>query len=429
MDAAFPAAAFLAALVGTRRSLGLGFVAVFAVGYVNGVIRANYLGVFSTFMFDAGLFGLYLGYATAPGAARAWRGVAGGYALFLIGWPALLSLVPMNDLLIQLVALRATVWFLPVMLIARRLTSADLAVIARGLGVLNLVALAGGVYVYLNGVEALYPENAVTQIIYMSNDVAGYQYHRIPSFFLSAHAYGGAMVFTLPFLLDRAFGAGVRAADRGVAAVGIGAAAAGVLMCAARQPIVTFGLAGLVAWACTRFHWAFGLVAAGLVVAAAGTAVSDERLQRAATLEDADAVGERIKGSANESLLDLIADYPGGAGMGSASGTSIPFFLSDRAPPAIGLENEYCRILVDQGWVGVGGWVAFLGWLFARPPAARLDARWGLGVVLMYALCLTNWATAFIGTGTLSAIPGSVLLLTQMGVLLRIRDAAEEVPA
>jgi hypothetical protein len=41
----------------------------------------------------------------------------------------------------------------------------------------------------------------------------------------------------------------------------------------------------------------------------------------------------------------------------------------------------------------------------------------------MYALCLTNWATAFIGTGTLSAIPGSVLLLTMMGVLVGARAA------
>jgi hypothetical protein len=35
------------------RSLGLGFVGLFAVGDFNGVIRANYLSVLTTFMFDA----------------------------------------------------------------------------------------------------------------------------------------------------------------------------------------------------------------------------------------------------------------------------------------------------------------------------------------------------------------------------------------
>ena len=32
-----------------------------------------------------------------------------------------------------------------------------------------------------------------------------------------------------------------------------------------------------------------------------------------------------------------MVDYPAGAGMGSSLGTSIPFFLADRAPVAIGL--------------------------------------------------------------------------------------------
>lgn len=426
MEALFPLAAFPAAALATYRSLGLGLVAVLAVGYVNGVVRANFLGVFTTFMFDAAVLGLYLGFLLRPGRTRAGYGTAGRFALLLVGWPALLSVIPVNDLLIQMVALRAAVWFVPVLLIATRLTAADLTVIARGLAVLNLCALAGGVYVYQNGVEALYPQNAVTQLIYTSKDVGGFEYHRVPSTFLNSHAYGGAMLFSLPFLLELAFGPGGRWPDRALAAAGVGAAAAGLLLCAARQPVAMFVLATAAAWTTTRFRPAIGLAAAVLVAAGLVVAGTDERLQRAATLDDTEAVSERIRGSANESFLELLIDYPLGAGMGSAVGTSIPYFLADRAPVAVGLENEYSHILVDQGWVGLVGWLVFLGWLFARPPAVRLDARWGLGVILMFALVLVNWATAFIGAGMLTSVPGAVLLLTQMGVLVRVRQGQGE---
>lgn len=421
MTALFPAAAFLFALLGTLRSLGFGFVAVVAVGYFNGVVRANYLGLYTTFMFDAAVLGLYAGACLKGGFGRL-SSSAGEFVLFLIAWPALLALIPVNDSLVQLVALRAAVWLLPVMLLARRLTADDLAVIARGLAVLNLCALAGGVYVYRNGVEALYPVNAVTEIIYKSKDVAGYEYYRVPSTFLSAHAYGGAMLFSLPFLIERAFGRGVRGFDRALAAAGVAAAVGGILMCAARVPVVMFVLATGVAWVVSRLTPQVALFAVALITAAVLVAATDERLQRAVTLEDTEAVARRVQGSVNESFLDLLARYPGGAGMGSAAGTSIPFFLADRAPRPVGLENEYSRILVDQGWVGLVGWVAFLVWVFHRPPPVMLGAPWGLGVVLMFALCATNWATAFVGTGSLSAIPMSVLLLAQMGVLLRVRE-------
>lgn len=428
MDLIFPVAALLSAVMATRWSLGLGFVAICATGYFNGVIRANYMGVFTTFMFDAGLLGFYAGYLLRTGGVGMWSGRGGVYAMLLIGWPVLMSLIPVNDLLIQGVALRGTVWFIPVMLIARQFNSSDLSTVARGLAVLNLLSLAVGIYVFQNGVESLYPENAVTQIIYMSGDVAGNKHHRIPASFLSAHAYGGAMLFTLPFLLDRLFSVGISRIDRTLAAAGTVAAIAGILMCAARQPVVTFAIASVIAWVVTRFNPMFGSIAAGLLVAGGIAAVSDERLSRAASLEDTEAVSERVKGSASDSFLELIAEYPLGAGMGSSVGTSIPFFLADRAPLAVGLENEYCRILIDQGWIGLGIWVAFLIWLYARPPHLRLGKGWGIGVVLIYSLTATNWATAFIGTGTLSAIPGSVLLLAQMGVLLRLRQPRAGAP-
>jgi hypothetical protein len=334
----------------------------------------------------------------------------------------MLTLMPINSFLIQLVAFRAAVWFLPIMLIATRLTAADLTIVARGLSVLNLTALAAGVYVYFAGVEALYPENAVTQIIYMSRDVAGAEFHRVPSTFLNAHAYGGTMLFSLPFILDRAFGRRVQPMDRMLAVAGLLAAVAGILLCAARQPLAIFALAAVLAWVVSRFSLVFGLVAVGIVVTGVALALTSERLQRAATLEDTEFVTERLQNSANETFLELLRDYPGGAGMGSAFGTSIPFFLADQAPTPIGLENEYSRILVDQGWVGLLAWLAFLVWLLRRPPNPRLAIPWQLGAVIMYSLVLTNWATAFLGAGMLAAVPAASLLLTQMGVVSAVRD-------
>ena len=219
--------------------------------------------------------------------------------LFLITWPAFLCLVPINYFLIQCVALRAAIWFLPVLLIAARLTTADLAVLARGLVVLNLVALAVGIYVYVHGVEALYPVNAITEIIYRSRDLGGMtKYHRVPSSFLSAHAYGGTMLCTLPFLLDRLAGVTVRLLDRCLALAGVVAAAGGMLMCGARSPLVVSGFALVIACVLTRFSLKLGLVVALLAGVGLIVARSDERLQRITTLGDSESVSGRIAGSA-----------------------------------------------------------------------------------------------------------------------------------
>jgi hypothetical protein len=420
----FPVLAFVVVLLGVQRSVGWGLLAVLAVGYFSGVVRANFLSVFTTFMFDSAVLGLYVGFLQKHGheAVRFARTTAGRFVLFLIAWPTVLAFLPVNNFLVQLVALRATVWFLPVLLIATRLTSRDLSVLARGLAVLNLVALMGGMYVYIYGVAALYPSNAVTAIIYASKDVADFEYYRVPSIFLSAHAYGGTMLLTLPFLIDRLAGAEVRFPDRVLAAAGIVAAVGGILLCAARSPLVIFAVTISITWVLCRFSPTIGLIGLLLLGGGVGVALKNERLQRVASLEDTEYVETRIQGSANADFFELLMTYPAGAGIGSSVGTSIPYFLADVAPEPIGLENEYSRILVDQGWIGLGGWLAFVGWLFARPPVGRLGGNWRLGLVLMYSLALTSWLTAFIGAGLLSSIPGSVLLLTQMGVVAAQRS-------
>lgn len=424
MSIAFLLSAFAGAFLATSRSLGWGFLVVVAVGYFNGVVRANFLGVFTTFMFDAAVFGLYLGYLSGRSrwAEGGGSGPIGRLVVFLMVWPSLLFLVPANHYLVQGVALRAAIWFLPVLLIAARLHADDLEVLARGLAVLNLVALAVGAYIFLYGVDALYPKNAVTEIIYKSRDVGGRtKYHRVPSLFLNAHSYGGTMLYTLPFLLDRLAGFGVRMRDRLLAAAGVAAAAGGLLMCGARSPLVVIGLALVVAWILTRFSLRFGSVVAILFGVAAIVAGSDERFQRSTTLGDSEFMSQRIEGSANEGFLGLMFQYPLGAGLGSAVGTSIPFFLNDVAPEQIGLENEYSRIVVDQGWLGLAGWIALLVCLYASPPSPRSPGEWRLAIVFMYSLTLAIWATAFIGTGILTSIPGTFLLMTQMGILVTVR--------
>lgn len=412
MDPVFPLVAFALALFGTRQSLGAGVLAVFAVGYVNGAVRANYLGVLTTFMFDAALFGLYLGWYLFHRrlAAHTWHGTVGRFTLALMLWPTALSLLPVNHPLVQLVALRATVWMLPLVLIARRLSAADLRVVATGLVALNLMALGVGVYLFQFGVPSLFPRNAVTEIMYKSQDIAGGHF-RIPSTFLSAHAYGGAMVGSLTFLVGRLLAPGAGLLTRGWLTAGILAALAGVFMCGARSPAVVGVITAVIAWAVSGFSLRLGLAIAAIVAAGVYLASADERLGRASTLTDTDMIGQRAAVSANDHFLTLIAAYPLGAGMGSGYGNSIPFFLSSVAPKQIGLENEYARILVDQGWVGLALWLWFVGWLYARPPAGQLD------VTLMYAFTLTCWLTAFIGAGLLSSIPGTALMLVQMGVV------------
>jgi hypothetical protein len=268
----------------------------------------------------------------------------------------------------------------------------------------------------------LYPSNAVTAIIYVSKDVGGaYKHHRVPSSFLSAHSYGATMLFSLPLLLNSLVGVKVPFSERSISGAGAVAAAGGLLMCGARTPLILLGLTLVLAWALTRFSLKFGVVVAVLVGAGLIVASADERFQRLTTLQDSEVVSRRIATSMNEGFWELMIQYPFGAGMGTATGTSIPFFLADQAPEQIGMENEYSRILIDQGWFGLAGWWGLLAWLFARPPWLRPRTPWWLGVILMYSLTLTSWASAFSGTGTLTSIPGTFLMMTQMGVLIAVR--------
>jgi hypothetical protein len=195
------------------------------------------------------------------------------------------------------------------------------------------------------------------------------------------------------------------------------AATLGAFLCAARLVAVSLFVVGgyilLIAPISRRFKLGVAMVALVTVLVVA----QSERLQRFTRLADTDAVATRVQGSLNMNLVEVVLEYPAGAGLGSAVGTSIPFFLMHVAPRQIGMENEYGRIALEQSLIGVGLWVAFLGATLLRSPRGRTQQRWRTLISTTRCFVAFSWATALIGTGLLTSIPGTVLLLVGMGLL------------
>jgi hypothetical protein len=414
-----------------RRSLGAGMVVVLVVGYFYGFLRAQIHDGFSHFAFDAAVLGLYLARFAQPGALRPRPENRGLYnwTLLLLGWPVLMMglwfVFPIHPL-IQLVGLRAAVWFVPVLLLGATARADDLVAITRAMAVLNLVALLFATGEYFLGLEPFFPHNAVTKIMYDSNDIADYRFNRIPATFLAAAAYGGVMVATVPWLTARLQMPRVAFPEKVLMATALFAAALGVFMCGSRTPVVfLFVLGAFIAWH-FRARARYLIPALMIAVVVYYFVTGSERLQRFMTLQDTDYVASRIEGSVHVHILDLFVEYPLGAGLGSGWGTSIPSWLQEYAPQPIGAENEFARIGVEQGLVGLALWVSFLIWFFSRR-RPRMVPEWALGSRLMFVSVCLCWCNALLGAGLLAAIPGTVLMLFQMGLLAR--DAPAAVPA
>src|SRR5579875_1493079 len=130
-------AAFAASWWCGRRSLGAGMAVVLTAGFLYGIVRANFLDSFTFFLYDAALSGLYLARLTLPGALNPPNAKSLTiWVRLLIGWPfvmfALSAAFPQH-VLIQLVGLRAAIWYLPVLLLGVSAHPADLVLIARTL--------------------------------------------------------------------------------------------------------------------------------------------------------------------------------------------------------------------------------------------------------------------------------------------------------
>jgi len=405
--------AFTGTFVLARRSLVWGMAACVGFGYAFGVLRANILDTTSFLMWDASVLGLYASYFTTrrtpeeiarTATLRLWVAV-------LILWPVVLTMVPVQYPLIQLVGLRGNTLLLPFLLIGASLQAEELDELAMFLAAFNLMALGVGVTEYFIGIEAFFPRNAVTELMYNSQDVAGYTAFRIPAFFVNAHAYSGTMVITMPFL----FGAWNRQSRTWAGTLiwaGMAAAIIGVFLGASRTHTIVLFAVAIVSIFMFKLKT---LARAGLVfmlIFTAWVVSNNERLQRFVTLFDAEFVSTRILSSVDLPIVEAALEYPFGVGMGGG-GTSIPYFLQDEILEPVAAENEYIRIMLEEGVLGLGLWIAFIIWLLTRQSAMDLEVAPGRKLARFAALCY--FALACLGTGMLTSVPYTALMLSAAG--------------
>jgi hypothetical protein len=414
--------AFVVCYWAGRRSLGQGLVALLAFGYAYGLVRANLLTTFSHFIFDAGLVGLYL--------SPKWRTVSPNeqkrsapvkpWTFLLIAWPCLLLLIPIQPYLVQVVGLRGCAFFVPLLLLGSRLKGKDILELAAGLALLDIVALGFAGAEYVLGVPRFYPYSAVTEIMYMSTDVEG-GYMRIPATFTSAHAFGGTMIGSIPFLLALWTTAQSKML-RLLGLLAIPAALVGVLMSATRSNFIFACLMMMFVFFRVRLSVKQRILILVVVAAVAVAALRNARLQRFKTLDDTEYVSNRLAGSVNRGFFEILIDYPLGNGLGGG-GTSMPYFLRGQVRNPIGLENEYSRLLSEQGIIGFLLWIGFLGWYFSRSKIAFTKGPLTTPRILLWFFVATTFGTAWIGTGTLTAIPQTVLLMIAAGWTVVLPEA------
>jgi hypothetical protein len=294
-----------------------------------------------------------------------------------------------------------------------------------GLAVLDIAALGFALAEYFLGVPRFYPVSPVTQIIYASQDVAG-GYFRIPATFANAHSYGGMMVASLPFLIGLWRNGGARF-QRQLAVLGIAAAFGGVLLCAARLVFIMASVLILAMVATTKMNARNWIILLIVMAGLGKLTVSNDRLQRFESLSNTDYVGQRISGSVNRNFFEILLEYPMGNGLGGG-GTSLPYFLESQVRNPIGMENEYARILCEQGIIGFLIWIAFIVWFLSQRRRAFSKGTWSTARKLAWWLCAATLGTGWIGLGLLTAIPSTAILLLSMGWSAAPLRASESTP-
>ncbi len=398
-----------------RKSLVAGLTAVIGVGYAYGIVRANVPETFSHFIFDAGVVGLY--------AAQLFRRLTPLEELkvaplrvwleFLIIWPLLLFLVPIQDYLIQFVGLRGNIFLLPFIFLGARLSGEERYQLALRIATLNVVAFLFASTEFLFGLEQFFPHNQVTELIYLSKDLVGHTQYRIPASFANAHSYGGTMVMGLPLLV----GALVQRRHANyrfqLLVLGLGTALLGVLMSAARTHFLVAGALMIVATFSLRSRLGYVLGWIILLCSLGWFVSGEQRLQRFIELKNTDVITERLSWSVNMNLVEIASQYPFGNGLGGG-GTSIPYFLQDRIVNRVAMENEYARIMLEQGLVGLLIWLAFVFWMFGRW-GRDPEHSWYLGRRLAFVCTSAFFVIGVTGMGLLTSIPQTSLFLLLVG--------------
>lgn len=394
-----------------KRSLGQGLISMLFWGYFFGILRANLLTSASYFIFDAAVLGLYLSQKRLLSGDHR-TSVLRGWFWVLMLWPVLLLAMPFQPFLVSMVGLRGAVLFLPMMLIGSRLRGNDLRQLTFGFAALNLVALGFGGAEYFMGLTRFFPVNAATALIYGSADVAG-GYYRIPAIFANAHLYGGMMVATAPYLIGGWEYAQTRM-TRWLILAGIAAAFLGVLLSATRLNFVICAGLTIVVVFNGRMAPKKRAVFVLLILVMVTVAMRNTRFQRFKSLDDTEYVEDRIAGSVNRSFGEILLEYPMGNGLGGG-GTSIPYFLAGQVRNPIGLENEYARILCEQGLIGLLLWVGFVTWFLSRFRSVFAKGPWGTARRLIWCLSVAGLGVGAIGMGMLTAIPETAIFLLGIG--------------
>ena len=427
MSELFPIAAFLITLTLGRQSVGRGLAAVIWTGGLYGIIRANNPDTFTYFLYDASVLGLYL--AQIPNLTKLnWRNVGvRSWTIAILIWPLIyfgLGFTFPQHPLIQLVGLRAAIWFVPFILIGAQISAKDFKDIGITLAALNLVAFVFAVGEYFLGIEVFFPRNEVTQIIYMSKDIAEMTAHRIPATFGTSASYGGYLTASFPVLIARLASRDSALPEKVLMVAGLLAALVGVFLCGSRTPVVGMAFMVIVSGILLRRRLEVLLLMAAMLAVVTNEVLDDERLQRVSTLADTDATLERVGSSTRLGILDVIGDYPFGVGLGGAFGTSIPSFLAMYSIPQVGAENELARIALEQSVVGAFMWIGLVIWIVRK----RILEGSNLTLTLLTTFVFYSWVTSVLGVGMFTAIPFTAMLLAYMGMCAASRQAAPDIP-
>jgi len=428
-----PLACAIGCFLAAQRSLKFGLCAVLTVGYLYGITRANIGGYGTYLMFDVSAIALYASQLLARTDAeqQARLRELRFWTISLIIWPTLLFVIflvfPNDEPAVELVGLRANVFLLPFLLLGGRLDADDIRDVAIFCAVLNLGAVALGAAEFVLGIERFYPMNETTEIIYRSHDLLDNTAHRIPGSFVNAHAFAGTLAVTLPLILgawsqphERRWAGPLLAAAAVASFVGIFMAATRTHMITAAGLAVMMSLTGGLSktqWV----RWAFALLLVGYVVS------GDVRLQRFTTLTEEGTLSDRVGGSVNADLLDVVTRYPLGDGLASG-GTSVPFFLRSTARAGMLIENEYARISVEQGIPGLLLWAFFVLWVAIKFPRRAQDP-WLLGRRLAWAACLSIFLSGMLGIGMMASVPQTSVMLLLIGWFTtapRLAEAEQE---